>query len=141
VGVGEERTVREDLARPSVGETARDRKFRQAGFAYLHVGILYEAAAWVMAQRGELPDRFGPPAVWLLAGAAVVALIFWLLYFKRSVWTARLVWATHALRLPALIGGAFFPAEATRFAPGFYITALIVVVINLVFLARAGWDL
>lgn len=137
----DERTVREELARSVRDETPRDRKFRQAGFAYLHVGILYEAAAWVMAQRGLLPDRFGPPAIWLLAGAAVVALIFWLLYFKRSVWTARLVWGTHALRLPALIGGAFFPAEATRFTSGFYVMALVVVVINLVFLARAGWDL
>lgn len=136
-----ERTVREELARPVGDESPRDLKFRQAGFAYLHVGVLYEAAAWVMIQRGALPDRFGPPALWLLAGAAIVALIFWLLYFKRSVWAARLVWITHALRLPALIGGAFFPAEATRFAPGFYITALVVVIINLVFLARAGWDL
>ena len=137
----DERTVRDELARSAPGGSPRDQKLRQAGFAYLHVGILYEAAAWVMIQRGALPTRFGPPALWLLGGAAVVALIFWLLYFKRSVWTARLVWGTHALRLPALIGGAFFPAEATRFAPGFYITALVVVVINLAFLARAGWDL
>jgi hypothetical protein len=137
----DERTVRDELARSSPGETPRDQKLRQAAFAYLHVGILYEAAAWVMVQRGALPTRFGLPTLWLLGGAVVVALIFWLLYFKRSVWTARLIWATHALRLPALIGGAFFPAEATRFAPGFYITALVVVVINLVFLARAGWDL
>ena len=139
--MAEERTVREELARSVRDVTTRDRKFRQAGFAYLHVGVLYEAAAWVMAERGLLPDRFGPPAIWLLAGAAIVALIFWLLYFRRSVWAARIVWATHALRLPALIGGAFFPAEATRFVPGFYITALVVVVVNLVFLARAGWDL
>lgn len=139
--MAEGRTVREELARSARDESPRDRKLRQAAFAYLHVGMLYEAAAWVMADRGLLPDRFGPPALWLLAGAAVVALIFWLLYFRRSVWAARLVWGTHALRLPALIGGAFFPTEAARFTPGFYLTALVVVVINLVFLARAGWDL
>jgi hypothetical protein len=120
---------------------ARDRKLRQAAFAYLHVGVLYEAAAFVMAQRGLLPTRFGPPAIWLLAGTIVVGVVFWLLYFRRSVWTARIVWAFHGLRLPALIGGAFFPLPDSRFPPGFYLTALVVVVINLVFLARAGWDL
>ena len=120
---------------------ARDRKLRQAAFAYLHVGVLYLAAAFVMAQRELLPTRFGPPAIWLLAGTAVVGVVFWLLYFRRSVWTARIVWAVHGLRLPALIGGAFFPLPDSRFPPGFYVTALVVVVINLVFLARAGWDL
>ena len=117
------------------------RKMRQAAFAYLHVGILYESAAFVMAQEGMLPDRFGPPLLWMAAGAAVVALIFWLLWFRTSVLAARLVWAVHALRLPALIGGAFFPAADARFTPGFYVTALVVVVLNLGFLARAGWDL
>jgi hypothetical protein len=119
----------------------RTRKLRQAAFAYLHVGILYEGAALAMARQGMLPTRFGPPALWLLAGALVVAVVFWLLYFKHSVWTARIVWAIHGLRLPTLIGGAFFPAADARFTTGFYLTALVVVVINLVFLARAGWDL
>ena len=49
--MAEERTVREELARSVRDVTTRDRKFRQAGFAYLHVGVLYEAAAWVMAER------------------------------------------------------------------------------------------
>jgi hypothetical protein len=125
----------------AVAVEARDRKLRQAAFAYLHVGVLYEAAAFVMAQRGLLPTRFGPPALWLLAGTVVVGVVFWLLYFRRSVWTARIVWAVHGLRLPALIGGAFFPLPESHFPPGFYLTALVVVIINLVFLARAGWDL
>jgi hypothetical protein len=121
--------------------TDQDRKLRQAAFVYLHVGILYEAAALVMGREGLLPTRFGPPWLWLVAGAIVVAIVFWLLWFRRSVWAARVVWAIHALRLPALIGGAFFPATDAQFPPAFYITALVVVVLNLGFLARAGWDL
>ena len=121
--------------------TDQDRKFRQAAFVYLHVGILYETAAFVMMQRGLLPTDRGAPWIWLLAGAVVVAVVFWLLWFRRSVWAARIIWAIHGLRLPALIGGAFFPAADARFPPSFYLTALVVVVINLGFLARAGWDL
>lgn len=36
-------------------------KFRQAGFVYLHVAILYEAAVYAMLQAGTLPLRIGPP--------------------------------------------------------------------------------
>jgi len=49
----------------------RVEKFRRAGFVYLHVAILYEAAVYAMLQAGALPARFGPPLVWLIAGAAV----------------------------------------------------------------------
>ena len=38
---------------------ARVAKFRQAGFVYLHVAILYEAAVYAMLQAGTLPLRFG----------------------------------------------------------------------------------
>ena len=40
---------------------ARVGKFRQAGFVYLHVAILYEAAVYAMLEAGTLPTRFGPP--------------------------------------------------------------------------------
>jgi hypothetical protein len=121
--------------------TDQDRKLRQAAFVYLHVGVLYEAAAFVMAREGLLPTHRGPPWVWLVAGAVVVAIVFWLLWYRRSVGAARVIWVIHGLRLPALIGGAFFPAAGAQFPPSFYLTALVVVVINLGFLARAGWDL
>jgi hypothetical protein len=45
------------------------------------------------------------------------------------------------LRLPTLIGGAFFPAQDAITPPAFYVTAMVVVVINMWMLARAGWDL
>ena len=48
-------------------------KFRQAGFVYLHVAILYEAAVYAMLGAGALPARFGPPVVWLIGGGAVAA--------------------------------------------------------------------
>jgi hypothetical protein len=40
-----------------------------------------------------------------------------------------------------LIGGAFFAAPERVTPSTFYLTALVVVVINLWMLARAGWDL
>lgn len=122
-------------------EEARARKFRQAAFVYLHVGILYEAAVWVMASRGVLPEGRGPVGLWLGIGALIVAVIFWALWFKRSVWTARAVWALHALRVPALLEGAFFPDAGSSLPPSFYLAALFVVLVNLAMLARAGWDL
>jgi len=120
---------------------ARAAKFRQAAFVYLHVGLLYEYAVWALWRRGLIGAASGPVWLWLLLGAAVVALVFWLLWFRQSAWAARIVWAIHGLRLPSLIQGAFFPAPDARLPEAFYLTALVVVLINLWTLARAGWDL
>ena len=122
-------------------DAATLRKFRQAAFVYLHVGILYEAAVLSMARRGLLAQRLGPAWIWLVLGATIVAVVFWALWSRQSVWVARVIWALHAFRLPALIGGAFFPPETARLDPSFYLVALTVVVVNLWMLARAGWDL
>jgi hypothetical protein len=119
----------------------RATKFRQAAFAYLHVAILYEAAVYAAWGRGLLPTRFGPPWLWLLLGAVVAGTVFVGLYRWQNVWFARVIWAIHALRLPALIDGAFFSGADARLSPAFYLTAVVVVVINLWMLARAGWDL
>lgn len=138
--------------------TPRTRKFRQAAFVYLHVGLLYEAAVWSMRGTGLLPAERGPVWLWLLAGAVFVAVVVWGLWSWRNAWFARAIWALHALRLPALVDGAFLgggfgagssgagAGEAVGGAvPGlpssFYLTALVVVLVNLAFLARAGWDL
>ncbi len=120
---------------------ARVAKFRQAAFVYLHVAILYEAAAYVMMGAGRLPTRFGPPLIWLVAGAVVAAIVFVGLYWFRNVWVARIVWGIHGLRLPVLVRGAFFAAPEVITPPSFYITAIVVVLVNLWMLARAGWDL
>lgn len=120
----------------------RSAKFRQAAFVYLHVGLLYEAAVWSMWGTGLLPSGRGPVWVWLLFGAAIVVLVFWGLWFRQSTWFARIVWALHALRLPALVEGAFLgDGRAEGLPASFYGTALAVVLVNLAFLARAGWDL
>ncbi|MFN2399962.1 MAG: hypothetical protein ABR543_15190 [Gemmatimonadaceae bacterium] len=121
----------------------REQKFRQAAFVYLHVAILYETAAYVMWRRGVLPSTsWGPAWLWLIAGGLVGVLIFVGLYRWQNVWLARIVWAIHGLRLPALVNGAFFAGSEPRIAPpSFYIMALVVVLINLWMLARAGWDL
>jgi hypothetical protein len=121
-------------------EAARRQKFRQAAFAYLMVGILYEAAVYAMWRNGLLPAGRGGPVLWLVLGAGIVALVFWLLWKRRSVWAARILFVLVALRLPALIEGAFL-GGATRLPESFYLTALVVVAANLWMLARAGWDL
>jgi hypothetical protein len=120
---------------------ARVRKFRQAAFVYLHVGILYEGAAFVMWRRGLLPEGRGEGWLWMLIGAAIVAAVMWGLLRWQSVWVARVVWLIGALRVPTLIGNAFFPEPGQRASPEFYGVALLVVMINLWMLARAGWDL
>lgn len=120
---------------------ARGRKFRQAAFWYLHVGLLYEAAVVAMWRNGLVNPIRGPIVLWLLLGAAIVALVFWGLWFRRSVWLARGIWALHALRLPSMIEGAFLPGPDAALPEAFYLTAIVVIVINLWMLARAGWDL
>jgi glucan phosphoethanolaminetransferase (alkaline phosphatase superfamily) len=121
--------------------TARTVKFRQAAFAYLVVGILYESAVLAVWKNGLLPATRGPVALWLVLGAAIVALVVWSLIRYQRPWIARTVFVLHALRLPSLISGAFFPSPDRAIAPSFYGAALIVVIINLWMLARAGWDL
>jgi len=119
----------------------RSRKFRQAAFVYLHVGVLYEATVLILTRQGSIPAGRGPVWVWLLVGAAIVAAIFWGLWVRQSRWLARIVWALHALRLPALLEGAFFADPARVLPESFYLTTLGVVLVNLWMLARAGWDL
>ncbi|MGH8431920.1 MAG: hypothetical protein ACREUF_16110 [Solimonas sp.] len=120
---------------------ARALKFRQAAFSYLLVGVLYESAVWVVWRQGLLPAGRGPVALWLLLGAAITALVVWSLWHFQKAWIAQVVFVLHALRLPTLIAGAFFPAADARIPPGFFGVALAIVIINLWMLARAGWDL
>lgn len=135
-------TGQEQRQGPGGGQgDARARKFRQAAFWYLHVGLLYEAAVVAMWRNGLVNPIRGPIVLWLLLGGAIVALVFWGLWFRRSTWLARGIWALHALRLPSMIEGAFLPAADAALPTGFYLTALVVIVINLWMLARAGWDL
>lgn len=94
-----------------------------------------------MSRAGLLPEARGPVWVWLLVGAALVALVFWGLWSWRNRWFARTIWGLHALRLPFLIERAFVPGAGGRLPSDFYLTALVVVLVNLAFLARAGWDL
>ncbi len=119
----------------------RSRKFRQAAFVYLHVGILYLGAVVALARAGSFPVERGPLGVWMLLGVAVVALVFWGLWSWQNAWFARAVWAVHSLRVPVLIQGAFLPAPEATLPPAFHLTALVVVLVNLAALARAGWDL
>jgi hypothetical protein len=120
----------------------RATKFRQAAFVYLHVALLYEAAAYAMWRAGRLPDsRLGAPWVWLVLGAVVAGAVFVGLYRWQNPWLARVIWAIHALRLPSMMHGAFFAGESTFVPARFYVVAIVVITINLWMLARAAWDL
>jgi hypothetical protein len=142
VGAGAAPATAAGPGSPDPAAERRALKFRQAAFVYLHVGILYEAAAYAMAENGVLPTGgMGPPWVWLVLGGAVALAVFWGLYRWQNVWFARAIWALHSLRLPALIAGAFLRGSDGQIATSFYLTAIVVVVINLGFLARAAWDL
>ena len=119
----------------------RRRKFKQAAFYYLHTGVLYESAVLEMARRGLLEDQGGIPWIWLFAGAVIVAFVFWSLWSRQSTWVARIIWGLGLFRLPALIGGGFFPDPQTQIPTDFFLIGLFVVLGNLWLLARAGWDL
>lgn len=122
-------------------DPVRARKFRQAAFVYLHVAILYEAAAYAMWRAGLLPAGRGPGWLWLILGGLVAAAIFLGLLRWQNVWFARVIWVIHGMRLPSLISSAFIATAEGGLTRGFYITAIVVVVINLWMLARAAWDL
>jgi len=126
---------------PSAAGRHRSRKFRQAAFVYLHVGILYELGVWVLWRRGLMPGDRGPVWLFLLLGAGILAFVFWGLWSWQNRWFARIVWGLHALRIPALLEGAFLPAADASLPPSLYLFALAVVLVNLWMLARAGWDL
>jgi hypothetical protein len=116
----------------------RQVKFRQAAFVYLHVTVLYEATA-LMAWREGLLHR-GPPVLWLAGGLLVGVGISYALLRWQNVWLARAVWLSNAARLPTLIKQAFLAEAAGTLTRSFYLTALVVIVINMWMLARAGWD-
>lgn len=126
----------------TVHDIARARKFRQAAFVYLHVALLYEAAAYAMWRENLLPaSRLGPGWLSLILGGAVGLAIFFALLRWQNVVFARVVWVVHGPRLPSLIPYAFFSTTAGALTRGFYGTAILVVVIDLWMLARAAWDL
>ncbi|MFL5576761.1 MAG: hypothetical protein ACJ79S_12410 [Gemmatimonadaceae bacterium] len=117
-------------------------KFRQAAFVYLHVAILYEAAAYAMWRAARLPHtRMGPPWLWLILGAVVAGLVFVGLLRWQNARFARAIWLLHGLRLPALVHGAFLADAPAAMPPAFYLAGLVAVMINLWMLARAAWDL
>jgi hypothetical protein len=120
---------------------ARARKFRQAAFTYLHVGLLYEFAVFALWRHGHFPTARGSAALWLLLGAAIIALVMWGLLRWQNVHFARVIWALHSLRLPTLIGNAYFPSPDAAVPPSLFLAAIPIVLINMWMLARAGWDL
>lgn len=137
---GGARTVRGfGFLRPVRHSPERARKFRQAAIAYLHYGLLYLFAAYALVQRDLFPEARGPEWAWFGAGIAIGTVVVWGLWWWQNPWFARAVWLLVALRLPTLIEGAFL-GSALDLVPGLYLAAGLVVLANLLFLARAAWD-
>jgi hypothetical protein len=124
--------------------SAREVKFRQAAFVYLHVLLLHLYAGFAMWRAGFFhPSRLpGPPWIWLIVGGALGFAVFLaLLRWQNAIFT-RVIWVVHGVRIPALVHGAFFTTDHPgALAPSFFVTALVIIVINLWMLARAAWDL
>ena len=121
---------------------ARELKFRQAAFVYLHAAILREASAYEMWRAGLLPfSPLGSPLPWLVLGAVVAGLVFFGLLRWRNVVFVRIVWALDAVLLFPLIRYAFFAGADRPIPRSFYVVGIGVIVITLWMLARAGWDL
>jgi len=117
-------------------------KFRQAAFVYLHVAVLYEATAYAMWRRNLLPaTSMGPGWLWLVLGGAMALLVFYALLRRPSTLLAGVVWGIHGLRLPSLIRSAFFADAPSMFSSALYVSAIVLVTLNLWMLARAAWDL
>lgn len=131
------------MIQPVSHAPTRAAKFRQAAFVYLHMAVLYESAVYAMARHGALSASrmIGPSWVWLLVGALVAGAIFVGLLRWQNVTFARAIWVIQGLRLPSIIGSAFITTVETGVTRGFYVAALVVVLINMWMLARAAWDL
>ena len=127
------------MLRPADHPPERARKFRQAAIVYLHYGILYLFGAYALLERGLFPQARGPEWMWFAAGTVIGAVVVWGLWWWQNPWFARAIWLLVAFRLPTLIEGAFF-GSAVEVPPGLYLTAGVVVLANLTFLARAAWD-
>ncbi len=118
----------------------RDRRFRQAAIAYLHYAALYWAGSYALLSAGMMPEARGPAWVWLVAGAAIGLGVTAALWFWRSRWFVRVLWALVALRLPGLIEGAFLGGGAEGVPSSLYLAAGLAVLAVLGMLARAAWD-
>lgn len=119
----------------------RATKFRQAALFYALVGVLYEGAVFVAWRGGFAPTGRGPVWLWLGAGAVVLAVIVWGLWFWRNAWLARALWLLNAGRVIGVMAPAFVSEAEGGFAPAFYQLETVMLLINMWMLARAGWDL
>lgn len=136
-----EASTEHSTADPKPGPSeAHVAKMRQAAFFYLVVALLYMSSVWVLHEAGQVPTR-GPISLYMVMGTAIAAAVFLGLWRWRNVWVARFVCVAGAFRVPALLERAFLPDDAANLDPTFYLAALIVVLINLWLMARAGWDL
>ena len=114
----------------------------ERGALRIEDGMIAEIRETPVAGADMFGDVPGHPLLWLAMGAAIVAVVFWGLWYRESVWFARVIWLIHSFRLPAMIEGAFLRAPGEGVVPSeLYLFAIIVILINLWMLARAGWDL
>lgn len=127
-------------------------KFKQAALAYLIYGIIYEGfTIYSIFTRGLPPwVSFPTASIFLLAGA-LITVIFPYLIFREYVLFTKIVVILVGLRalaliiiiiglpLPSFYEREFFFLKRMS-SHEVYIFALVVTLLTMFFVARAGWD-
>lgn len=133
--------------------TGNQKRFAQAAIAYLIYGLLYEGFAALRIWEGRLP--LGVPtsmtASYLIIGGLIMLLVPYFVYrgYRRFTQLVAFLVGLRAIALIGILGGFHLPFFYER-EPFFlkkmstdavYVAALLITLVTLFFLGRAGWNL
>lgn len=132
--------------------TTQQTKFAQAAVVYLIYGILYEGFALLRVWESGLPPgvSISTTATYLIIGALIMVLFPYFIYrrYRRFTQLVAFLVGLRAVALIGILGGFRLPFYYDR-EPFFlrqmspdavYAVALIITLVTLFFLIRAGWD-
>lgn len=128
-------------------------KFTQAAVVYLIYGILYEGFAVLRVWESGLPPgvSISTTATYLIIGALIMLLFPYLINrgYRRFTQLVAFLVGLRAIALIGVLGGfrlPFFydrePFFLRQMSPDWvYVAALVITLVTLFLLVRAGWDL
>lgn len=133
--------------------TEQQKRFTHGAIAYLIYGLLYEGFAALRIWEGRLP--LGVPismtASYLIIGGLIMLLVPYFVYrgYRRFTQLVAFLVGLRAIALIGILGGfrlPFFyerePFFLKKMSPdAVYVAALLITLVTLFFLGRAGWDL
>ncbi|MFQ5902588.1 MAG: hypothetical protein ACE5JO_02760 [Candidatus Binatia bacterium] len=133
--------------------TLQQTRFMHAAIAYLIYGLLYEGFAALRIWEGGLPPgvSVSRSASYLIIGALIMVLFPYFVYrgYRRFTQIVALLVGLRAIALIGILGGLHLPFFYDR-EPFFlkkmssdavYGAALVIAIVTLFFLIRAGWNL